>query len=163
LELFFGTKKVLVASSLFGLINCWNFNHRWRDERRCFHLYDFLMRYSSKEYISYAISFCLLQLVLFYVFSYQLFFYSLLISIFLILVPITGIPILNTWKKITLLVGKFNGLVILSLLFFLLLTPLAWMRKIVGKKVSTGADSEAKTYFDKLDKSYTLEDIKNMW
>tara|TARA_A100001011_G_scaffold302378_1_gene316076 strand:- start:3962 stop:4342 length:381 start_codon:yes stop_codon:yes gene_type:complete len=82
---------------------------------------------------------------------------SLLIiaSIFLILGAINSkllTPLNKLWMKFGLILGKFISPIVMSLVFFLVLTPIALLVRITGKDVLKLKFSKEKSYWNEKDK-----------
>lgn len=68
------------------------------------------------------------------------------------------------WYKLAELLGRINGTILLSLLFFLFLTPLAWFRKLFSKPpMRLKKEEERKSYFEERLHQYTAEDLSKPW
>ena len=83
---------------------------------------------------------------------------SLLIiaSIFLILGAINSkllTPLNKLWMKFGLILGKFISPIVMSLVFFLVLTPIALLVRITGKDVLKLKFSKEKSYWNEKDKN----------
>ena len=64
------------------------------------------------------------------------------------------------WLKITKAIGFIINNVLLSVVFFLFLTPLSWLKKAFKSKSKiSGNDS----FFTSRDYLYKYEDLKNTW
>lgn len=66
------------------------------------------------------------------------------------------------WMKLAEVLGKINSGIILSAIFFLFLTPMAWLYKLSGKTKNYFRNSSSST-FNSVNKKYAPADIKNMW
>ncbi len=63
------------------------------------------------------------------------------------------------WKKLSLLLSKVSNAVLLTLIFFLVVTPIALIRRI-GKK---GFDPGAKSNFSDREHIFGKEDFEKVW
>ncbi|MEO1451942.1 MAG: SxtJ family membrane protein [Bacteroidota bacterium] len=66
------------------------------------------------------------------------------------------------WHILTKSIGRMNGYVLLSLLYLVILTPLAWLYRL-GKNDPLFFKHQAKSYFHEMEKTYTTEDLQDMW
>ena len=74
---------------------------------------------------------------------------GLLVILALIAIPVLR-PFHKLWMMLALLMGFVMSRVILTLLFYLVLTPIGIIAKIVGKKfMPLGFDKKANTYWEK--------------
>jgi len=68
------------------------------------------------------------------------------------------------WMQFASWLGNINSRIILTLIFFLLLTPIAWLyRRFNRDKVSHFHENRQRSYFDDVEKSYTPEDFEKLW
>ena len=68
------------------------------------------------------------------------------------------------WLAFGRILGRINATVILSLIFFLFLTPLAFFYRIFhGDFMEIRSDPERKSYFKSRDHVYSAADLKNPW
>ena len=69
------------------------------------------------------------------------------------------------WFKLAELLGRVNGFILLSLLFFVLLTPLAWLMKLFKKDnlKLRKRDSTNASYYTERNHDYSAKDIENPW
>ncbi|MBK9801155.1 MAG: hypothetical protein IPP56_16015 [Bacteroidetes bacterium] len=55
------------------------------------------------------------------------------------------------------------GKVIMGAVFFLFLTPLAFIMKLFGKSVVKLKPGNAQSFFDERNHTYTAQDLENIW
>lgn len=67
------------------------------------------------------------------------------------------------WMKAANLIGLIINTVLLSLVFFILLTPLALIRKIAGKSPVLLKPTHGDTYFHARNHRYEKSDLQDMW
>jgi len=87
---------------------------------------------------------------------------ALVIGLAGLLVPAVRDGIHWGWMKLSEGLGWVSGKVILTVLYFLVLVPLAWIarrRGKIGVRMKAGGDS----YFKERDHLYTKEDMVNLW
>jgi hypothetical protein len=68
----------------------------------------------------------------------------------------------QAWLKFALVLGTINGKIILSLIFFLILTPMALIRRLFTKPV-VKLKKEEVTMYTLRNHTYTGADIENVW
>ncbi len=66
------------------------------------------------------------------------------------------------WGKIAHFLGLFNGTIILSLVFFIVLTPIAFLFKLT-KKDNLKLKKQTGTIYVERNHEYTAEDLENVW
>ena len=66
------------------------------------------------------------------------------------------------WLKIAEFLGNINGKIFLSILFFLILTPIALLAKLFGNQ-NMELKKENKSHYSVRNHLYTAKDLKNMW
>ncbi|WP_139135375.1 SxtJ family membrane protein [Roseivirga sp. 4D4] len=67
------------------------------------------------------------------------------------------------WMKFGLLLGKINGAILLTLVYILVVTPIAWLKKLFGANPNFKASTESSSAFDKRNKTFSKEDIQLPW
>ncbi|MDX1908032.1 MAG: SxtJ family membrane protein [Bacteroidia bacterium] len=63
------------------------------------------------------------------------------------------------WDQLTHLLGRINGTILLTLVFALVLTPLAWLRRLTRRQAPVPPDS----YFHTRGHTYRREDLEQMF
>jgi hypothetical protein len=72
--------------------------------------------------------------------------------------------IARLWLGFSNLLGIFNSKVILTILFFVVLTPLALMYRLTTRNpLRLKRDVQSKTYFDDRDHTFCRADLEKMW
>lgn len=69
----------------------------------------------------------------------------------------------SLWLGLGHLLGRINGAVLLSLLYLLILTPLALLRKLVDRKKRKRGVEQAQTAFVSRSHLFTGQDIELPW
>lgn len=67
------------------------------------------------------------------------------------------------WMKIGFLLGKVNGTLLLTLVYLLVVTPIAWLKKLFAANENFKTTSKSETAFVKRNKVFTNEDIQLPW
>lgn len=107
----------------------------------------------KKTGISVGVVFILISLLLWYLGKASFVYFSITGGLFVILAFIS-IPILRPfhklWMMLALLMGFVMSRVILTILYYIVLTPIGLLAKTVGKKfMPLGFDKKASTYWEK--------------
>jgi hypothetical protein len=107
----------------------------------------------KKTGISVGVVLILISLLLWYLGKTSFIYFSIIGGLFVILAFIS-IPVLRPfhklWMTLALAMGFVMSRVILTVLYYLILTPVGLLAKIVGKKfMPLGFDKNAKTYWEK--------------
>ena len=81
----------------------------------------------------------------------------------LFLKRVSGI-LAGAWLQFATLLGAINTKILLSVMFYLFLTPLAWMfRQFKGDILHLVRKENVVTYWTKHEKEYTPADLEKMW
>jgi len=109
----------------------------------------------KKTGLTLGVVLILIALLLWYLGKSSFTYFSITGGLFVIL-AIVAIPVLRPfhklWMMLALLMGFVMSRVILTLLYYLVLTPIGLLAKIVGKKfMPIGFDKNATTYWEKRD------------
>ncbi len=67
------------------------------------------------------------------------------------------------WMKIGFLLGKINGTLLLTLVYLLVVTPIAWLKKLFAANTNFKASVKSDTAFVKRNKVFTNDDIQLPW
>lgn len=107
----------------------------------------------KKTGLTVGVVLILISLLLWYLGKSSFVYFSSIGGLFVIL-SLIAIPVLRPfhklWMMLALAMGFVMSRVILTILFYLVLTPIGWLAKIVGKKfMPLGFDKNAATYWEK--------------
>lgn len=107
----------------------------------------------KKTGLTVGIVLILVSLLLWYLGKTSFVYFSSIGGLFIIL-SFIAIPVLRPfhklWMMLSLLMGFVMSRVILTLLFYIVLTPVGFIAKLVGKKfMPLGFDKNATTYWEK--------------
>ncbi len=107
----------------------------------------------KKTGLTLGVVLILIALLLWYLGKTSFIYFSITGGLFIILAFIS-IPILRPfhklWMMLALLMGFVMSRVILTILYYIVLTPIGLLAKIVGKKfMPLGFDKKASTYWEK--------------
>lgn len=68
------------------------------------------------------------------------------------------------WMKFAAVLGSFNSKVILTIIYFAVLTPVAFLFRIFNRPlVDHFRANKRSSYFDELNKTYQKSDFEKMW
>ncbi|MEI8173819.1 MAG: SxtJ family membrane protein [Deltaproteobacteria bacterium] len=68
------------------------------------------------------------------------------------------------WMKLAVIVGNFNSKIILSVIFFIVLTPIALVYRFFNQElVNHFRKNQRQSYFDDVNKSFTKSDFEKLW
>jgi multisubunit Na+/H+ antiporter MnhG subunit len=86
------------------------------------------------------------------------------VSLIGVLLPSMAALIHKGWMLLAQGLGWFNGRVLLSVLFFAILTPFAWLAKAFGASSMQLKKKEVgESYYIVRDHTYTKEDLENLF
>jgi len=102
-------------------------------------------------------------LVLYFIFGGTAWLYAaLVIGLVSIFVPFIGDKIVWLWFKLATVLGWINGRILLSIVFFLFLTPLAFLFRLMGNDpLKLSKDQES--MFLERNHTYEKKDLENIW
>jgi len=85
------------------------------------------------------------------------------IGILSIAIPVVGDLIVKGWFKLAEVLGAINGRILLSIIFFVFLFPIAVLSRM-GRKNPLGLKSESKdSAFTERNHRYTAKDLDQVW
>jgi hypothetical protein len=67
------------------------------------------------------------------------------------------------WLKVAEILGRINSTILLSLIFFIFLTPLALLMKVFKKTDSLKLKKLPGSAYDERNHTYTAKDLENTW
>lgn len=103
-------------------------------------------------------------LILYFIFKSDSWLYAAagvgLLSVF---VPVIGNRIVWVWFKLGELLGKINSTLILTVLFALILTPIALLYRITAKNPLLVKRTKDATLYHERNHTYTKDDLEHPW
>jgi len=103
-------------------------------------------------------------LVLYLVFKHHIFLtLSLIIGLAGILSSWLSVKIDLVWSKLSLLLGWICNTLLLTLIFFLVLTPVGLFRRLLGKGGMLRVLEEQRSNFTDREHTFTEQDMENVW
>jgi hypothetical protein len=83
-----------------------------------------------------------------------------MLGVLFLLLPSFGKLVARGWLKLALFLGHWNGRILLSLVYFLFLTPIAFMYRLFQNKPSS--ESKTTNYIAR-NHRYSASDLEKMW
>ena len=103
-------------------------------------------------------------LVFFYFLKLQwLFNAALILGILGVFFDFVAEKVAWVWLKIAEILGRINSTILLSLIFFVFLTPLALLMKVFKKSDSLKLKKVSGSAYDERNHRYTAKDLENTW
>ncbi len=84
------------------------------------------------------------------------------IGIVSLVFPFLGSWIVKGWFKLAEGLGWVNSRILLSIIFFLILTPIALLSRVFNKN-SLKLKDDTDSVFKEINKTYTKKDLEKMW
>jgi hypothetical protein len=110
------------------------------------------------------LSFITLFVVLYFILDvFELLYVAGGVAILLFAIPPLGNAFAKVWLKITQAIGHFNAVVLLTLIYFIVVTPMGLLQRLFGKDELTVKRKERSTLFFERNHSYTKEDLDKIW
>ena len=105
-------------------------------------------------------------LVLYYIFESKYFILAAaIVSVGGLMFPFLAKGIHWFWYKLAMVLGYINSRILLSLIFFIFLMPVAWLAKLFSKDAlqlkKKTADNDS--YYVDRDYAYEKKDLENVW
>ena len=150
------------CTSFNGIINC-------RRRRLCFsaiHLYIILdMSMKETNQAQTILSIVVGFLALHYIFGGIYFLpAALIIGVLSLISDGFAHLISQAWAKFAMVLGRINGNILLTLVFFIFLTPVAFLMRIFKKGDALKLKKQnANTVYVTRDHTYTKSDLANIW
>lgn len=102
--------------------------------------------------------------VLYFVFKSPWFLYgAIAVGVLSLAVPVVGDLIVKAWFKVAEILGNINGKIILSILFFVFLFPIALLYRMSSKNPLSIKRTDEKSFYNERNHLYTKEDLEQTW
>ncbi len=88
---------------------------------------------------------------------------AIIVGILSLMFDVVGDWILAAWMKIAEVLGYINTRILMSIIFFLFLTPFAWLQKIFSRKNFLSLKNKEDSVFHVRNHEYKSEDFENIW
>ena len=104
-------------------------------------------------------------LILYLLFGRQWMLYTALtVSVLSLISPTISRWINQLWFKLALALGWVNSRILLSLVFFIFLMPVAFLQRLIsGDKLQLNKKKEGESYYVDRDYQYEKKDLENVW
>ncbi len=103
-------------------------------------------------------------LVLYFVFKSVWFLYAAVaVGVLSLAIPVIGDFLVRIWFKLAEILGAINGKIILSLLFYVFLFPIALLYRLSTKNPMAVKRSEERSMYAERNHTYTKQDMENTW
>lgn len=105
------------------------------------------------------------MLIFFLVLDHKVFLYIALgLALVAVLIPLLARYIHLGWMGMAKVLGFINSHILLAVIFFILLTPMAIFRKILSKNDSLQLRRKSgESYYSERNHNYTAGDLENPW
>ena len=124
------------------------------------------MELNRKKNLEAILAICVGLLVFFWIFGKD---YILIAAIVIgasgLLSTFLAEKIAWLWYKLAAVLGKVNGFILLTILFYFILTPIAWLSKVFKKddlQLKKKSDPNA-SYFVERNHTFSKEDLEKPW
>ncbi len=77
--------------------------------------------------------------------------------------PFLGKLFAKGWMKLAHILGKINGSILLTIIFFIFLFPIALLQRIISRKDHLQLKKPTSSNFKTREKIYKKEDLDKMW
>ena len=102
--------------------------------------------------------------VLYFVFKSPWFLYgAAAVGVLSLAIPAAGDLIVKAWFKLAEILGNINGKVILSVLFFVFLFPIALLYRMTTKNPLAIKRTDDASFYNERNHLYTKEDLEQTW
>ncbi len=88
---------------------------------------------------------------------------ALAVGVLSVAVPVAGDLIVRGWFKLAEVLGKINGAIILSVLFFVFLLPIALLYRLRAKNMLGLKREPTNSFYTERNHNYTKEDLEQLW
>ncbi|MGK0137203.1 MAG: hypothetical protein ACI9DJ_000647 [Algoriphagus sp.] len=156
-------EKVVANTRYFGITASWSIDCHWRWLGfGTLYLYPVLMEKQNKSQI--ILSIVVGFLALHFIFRIDWFLYlSELVGLLGLLSEAFARIVTNAWLKFAEILGKINGAILLTAIFFIILTPIALLMRIFKGSDELNLKKQSKTNYATRNHTYQGKDLKNIW
>lgn len=103
-------------------------------------------------------------LVLYWIFEKNwLMYISLVVGVLGLFSNTIAALITKGWMKIAEVMGRINATILLSIIFFVFLTPIALLMKLIQGVDHLKLKSQDNTVYEERNHKYEAKDLKNIW
>ncbi|QJW91078.1 hypothetical protein HNV11_17695 [Spirosoma taeanense] len=103
-------------------------------------------------------------LVLYFVFKSSWWLYGAIgVGLLSVFIPVAGDFIVRIWFRLAEVLGNINGKIILSVLFFVFLFPIALLYRMTAKNPLAIKRSDTRSFYTDRNHTYTKTDLEQTW
>jgi hypothetical protein len=103
-------------------------------------------------------------LVLYFVFKSPWWLYAAVaVGVVSLAIPALGDLLVKGWFKLAEILGNINGKIILSVMFFVFLFPIAVLYRLTAKNPLAVKRTKSDSFYTDRDHLYTKEDLEHTW
>ncbi len=103
-------------------------------------------------------------LVLYFVFKSPWLLYAAVgVGVLSLAIPVVGDFIVKVWFKLAEVLGNINGKIILSVMFFVFLWPIAMLYRLATKNPLAIKRTDDASFYNERNHLYTKEDLEQTW
>lgn len=158
-------EKILARANYSCTADAWAAFGIWRKQRHCA-IYLYLVLIVKQKTDTYKTVLVIVAgLLLIYLFFAPL--WALVISVMVGVASLVSEwiaqKITRAWMKLAELLNKIMPPIFLSLLYFFILTPIAWLSRLSGKRDELLLKDTEATTFKTLNKTFSAKSFENMW
>ena len=88
---------------------------------------------------------------------------AVIVGVLSLMFDTVGDWILAGWMKIAEVLGYINTRILMSIIFFVFLTPFAWLQKVFSRKNFLSLKNKEDSVFHVRNHEYKSEDFENIW
>ncbi len=88
---------------------------------------------------------------------------AVIIGVLSLMFDVVADMILAGWMKIAEVLGYINTRILMSIIFFVFLTPFAWLQKLFSRKNFLSLKNQGDSVFHVRNHEYKPEDFDNIW
>ncbi len=102
--------------------------------------------------------------VLYFVFKSPWWLYAAAaVGVLSLAIPVVGDLIVKAWFKVAEILGNINGKIILSVMFFVFLWPIAMLYRLSTKNPLTIKRTNDSSFYTERNHQYTKDDLEQTW
>lgn len=102
--------------------------------------------------------------VLYFVFKSPWWLYAAAaVGVLSLAIPVVGDLIVKAWFKLAEVLGNINGKIILSVLFFVFLWPIALLYRLMSKNPLAIKRTAESSFYTERNHQYTKDDLEQTW
>lgn len=126
----------------------------------------YLIKMSESEKVKAQLVIVTGLVVLYFIFKSQYPYFlvaAAVIGVFSLAIPVFGDLVVKGWYKIAEVLGAINGKILLSLVFFVVLFPVAVIAKLTKKNPLHLKKEDTDSVFTERNHKYSAKDLEQVW